>query len=234
MVDVVIIIVLLAALLAGYSKGLICALVGLVGNIAALILALILAKPVAAATGGRFGTVAAIGEKLQRMIPLPEGFDQALASTDGVSALYMYLNESHLPKGLQQSIVQNVQDQVHALGEGVFMTMAESVAQVVAQYIWQGLVFVLLWLVLGLLIIGGSRLIMGVIHHVPVVGKVDRMLGAAVMMTLVALTLAVLYNALGVFVEMSAADHTVMNAISQSKVLPMLQGLLQLVIAQIG
>ena len=228
MVDAVIAVLLLAAAVVGYGKGLIRSLVGLVGNVLALGLAFVLARPVAQATGGALGVEAAIAAKIERLLPLPEGFDEALASTQGTSALYTYLNDMHLPKAWQQSIAQSVQDQVHQLGEGVFMTMSETVSRAVAAYIWQGLVFVLLWLVLGLIIIGGSRLLAGLAHQVPIIGTVDRSLGAAVMLILVALTLAVLYNALAVFAQINAADNALMAAISRSQLLPILQSLLQL------
>lgn len=227
MVDMVVLGLLAAAFVVGYGRGLVRSLVGLVGNLAALALAFGLARPAAAWSGERFGAVSALAGKVERLLPLPEGFDEALASTDGVSALYSYLNQLHLPKGLHQSLVQSVQDHVHELGQGVFMTMTESVSQVVAAYLWQGLVFVLLWLVLAALLMGGSRLIMGVVHQVPIVGTVDRAAGGVVMLLLVALTLAVLYNALGVLVGLHAEDNALWAAISQSKLLGGLQTLLQ-------
>lgn len=231
MVDIVVLVLLAAAFMLGYGRGLVRSLVGLVGNLAALALAFGLARPVALWSGEKFGTVSALAGQVQRMLPLPEGFDEALASTDGVSALYTYLNQLHLPKGLRQNLVQSVQDYVHELGQGVFMTMSETVSQVVAEYVWQGLVFVLLWLVLAVLLMGGSRLIMGVVHHVPIVGTVDRAAGGVVMLLLAALTLAVLYNALGVLVGLHAEDNALWAAISQSKLLSGLQTLLQTAIS---
>ena len=180
---------------------------------------------------GTAGVVGNLAQKVQKVLPLPEGFDEAIASTDGVSALYMYLNKLPLPKGLRQNLVQNVQDHVHELGQGVFMTMSESVARVVAEYIWQGMVFVILWLVIAAFIMGGSRLIMHVVHQVPIVGTVDRAAGGVIMLLLVAVTLAVLYNALGVFVGLHAEDNAILAAIGQSKILGGLQSLLQAAVA---
>lgn len=227
MVDVVVLVLLLAAFLVGCGRGLVRSLVGLVGNLAALALAFVAAAPAAQWSGERFGMVGVLAQKIQKLLPLPEGFDEAIASTEGVSALYTYLNQLPLPKGLRQSLVQNVQDHVHELGQGVFMTMSESVARVVAEYIWQGVVFVILWLAIAALIMGGSRLIMHVVHQVPIVGTVDRAAGGVIMMLLVAVTLAVLYNALGVFVGLHAEDHAILAAIGQSKILGGLQSMLQ-------
>ena len=227
MVDIVVLVLLAAAFIVGYGRGLVRSLVGLVGNLAALALAFGLARPVALWSGEKFGAVNMLAGKVQELLPLPEGFDEALASADGVSALYTYLNQLHLPKGLRQSLVQSVQEHVHELGQGVFMTMSESVSQVVAEYIWQGVVFVLLWLAIAALLMGGSRLIMGVVHQVPIVGTVDRAAGGVVMLILVALTLAVLYNALGVLVGLHAEDNALWAAISESKLLSGLQTILQ-------
>ena len=234
MVDLVVLIFLAAAFLVGYNRGLVRSLVGLLGNVGALLLALLFSRPLAAWSGVRFGTVALLAGQVRRILPLPEGFDEALATTDGVSALYSYLNQLHLPKGLLKNLVQSVQDQVHDLGQGVFMTMSETVAQVVARYIWQGVVFVVLWLVLAALIMGGSRLIMGLVHQVPIVGTVDRAAGGVVMLFLVALTLAVLYHALGVLVGLHAQEHALLAAIDQSRILKGLEAILQAAVAAKG
>ncbi len=90
MVDVVVLVLLLAAFVVGCGRGLVRSLVGLVGNLAALALAFVAAAPVAQWSTERFGVVSNLAQKVQKVLPLPEGFDEAIASTDGVSALYMY------------------------------------------------------------------------------------------------------------------------------------------------
>lgn len=58
-------------------------------------------------------------------------------------------------------------------------------------------------------------------------GTVDRAAGGVIMLILVALTLAVLYNALGVLVGLHAEDNALWAAISESRLLSGLQTILQ-------
>lgn len=225
MVDVVILIILVIAAAIGYQKGLIRSLLGAVGGMLTLALAYGLARPVAVLLGERLGAVEAISAKVLAIIPLPETLDTAIASINGVAALYSFLEESALPKGLKESILNGVQDQVYALGEGVFMTISEAVARVVAQYIWQGIVFALLWAVLSIGIFGLGRLVTGLIHRLPLIGTLDRVCGALISIMLLAVVLTVLYEALGVLIALNHDQSGLLLAISQSKILPMLQEL---------
>ena len=230
--DIVVLAILLLSFGTGYGRGLIRSLVGTVGNLLALGLAFFFAKPVALWSGEHFEAVKALSQRLQRILPLPDGLDLSLASPEGVSALYMYLKQLPLPRGLTQSLVQSVQDNVRTLGQGIFVTMGESVALVLARYIWQGLVFVILWLVLAIFVSVVCRIFADMVHRIPVVGTLDRVAGGMTTLCLAALTLAVLYQALGVLVGLQAADNVLLSSIGASHILQGLHGLLQGIISR--
>lgn len=222
MADVVILIILVIAAWMGYAKGLIRSLIGLAGGLVSLLGTFILAKPLASALAKPLGVVAKISEKVQALIPMPEDLEGVRASIDGVAALYEFLNNSHLPKGLEEGILNGVSDQIYHLGEGAFLTMAEAVAQVIAAYIWQGIVFAVLWLILSVAVVWGSRLMLGILHRIPLIGTIDRVAGALVFLLLFCLILAVLYDALGVFIGLNT-DNAILAALNESAILPLLQ-----------
>lgn len=230
--DIVVLVILLLSFAMGYGRGLIRSLIGIAGNLLALGLAFFLAKPVSIWSGEHFGAVSALSLRLQKVLPLPDELDLSLASPEGVSALYMYLKALPLPQGLTQNLVQSVQDNVHSLSQGIFRTMGEAISLVVAEYIWQGIVFVLLWAVLTLLLSLICRMLIGLVHRIPVVGTLDRVVGGIATLGLAALTLAVLYQALGVLVGLKAADNVLLSSIGASHILPSLQGILQSIISR--
>lgn len=196
-IDGIIVALLLFAAWRGYHKGLLHSFVGLLGNIVALALAFGLSKPIGQMINQQTDVVGKIALKIQGFLPIPPELASVTASMEGVGQLYSVLEGSILPETMKHNIIQGVQDQVTTLGAGIFNTMAQLVSQVLAQYLWQGLVFLGLWIILALVITLGSRLIVGTIHHIPLLGTIDRWGGAIINSLLIGLTIGILYSAIG-------------------------------------
>ena len=62
-----------------------------------------------------------------------------------------------------------VQEQINAVGVGVYATMADIIATTVAMSILKGLVFIALWALLCVALFLVSHVLAGVVHLVPVV-----------------------------------------------------------------
>lgn len=219
-IDGIIVTLLIFAAWRGYHKGLLHSFVGLLGNIVGLGLAMGLSRPLGVIINQQTGIVGKMALKIQEMLPIPTELAQMSASMDGVGQLYTALEGSVLPEGIKRTLIQGVQDQVTALEAGIFVTIAQTLANVVAQYIWQGLMLVGLWALLSLVIGLGGRLLIGTIHHIPLVGALDRFIGAIISVFLVVLTLTVLYSALGLI---GLWQNTF---IAQSTILPLLHNII--------
>ena len=197
MVDMILILLLLGAAWVGYRRGLLGSLVGLLGNILALFLAYWSRDAVSQAIDQQYGTVNWIAGKIEGLLPIPDALANTATSMDGVGQLYSLLEQMHLPQGLKDNLIQGVQDQAANLTNGLFETMSYTLSHILAQSIWQGIVFILLWIILAGVIIWGSQLLIGLLHHIPLVGTIDRVGGALVSIFLVGLTVTVLYSAVG-------------------------------------
>ena len=137
---------------------------------------------------------------------------------DGLGKLYSYLENSPLPKGLQENILTNVQLQINEIGQGAFITMADTVAQTLAQGLLQGLSFIGLWLIFCLFLTFFGKIFAGFIHSLPVIGLLDRFGGLAVTVFLVVLTVTVLYSGiciLGLGNQGVLAESDILSFLSQ-------------------
>lgn len=194
MLDLVLLGIILVAAIYGFRLGLMKSLIGLLGNLIALFLGYTLAKPTAEWIQLQFQTGDTLAEYIKKILPMPEDFSEMVASMDGLGKLYSYLESSPLPRALQENILTNVQIQINAMDQGAFLTMADTVAQTVAQGLLQGLCFIGLWLIFCLCLTFLGKIFVGFIHHIPVIGFLDRLGGLAVTVFLVVLTITVLYS----------------------------------------
>ena len=218
MVDLILLVIILIAAVYGFRLGLMKSLIGLLGNILALFLGYILAKPTAEYIQLQFQTIDVLAEHIKNILPMPQDFSEMVASMDGLGKLYSYLENSPLPKGLQENILTNVQLQINEIGQGAFITMADTVAQTLAQGLLQGLSFIGLWLIFCLCLTFLGKIFAGFIHSLPVIGLLDRFGGLAVTVFLVVLTITVLYSGiciLGLGNQGVLAESEILSLLSQ-------------------
>ena len=198
MLDIVLAVIFIGAAITGFRKGFLKSLIGLFGNIAALIASYKLSASVALQIDAQFGAVAMLAEKIRDILPMPEHFSGVMASFEGMGQLYTYLESSFLPDSIKESILAAVQQQVDAVGVGVYATMADMVCNTVATSLLRGLTFIGLWLLFCLVLFLISHVVAGVIHMVPVVGFIDRVGGMAVSLLLIFITTLVLYKGISI------------------------------------
>ena len=198
MLDIVLAVIFIGAAITGFRKGFLKSLSGLFGNIAALIASYKLSASVALQIDAQFGAVAMLAEKIRGILPMPENFSGVMASFEGMGQLYTYLESSFLPDSIKESILAAVQQQVDAVGVGVYATMADMVCNTVATSLLRGLTFIGLWLLFCLILFLISHVVAGVIHMVPVVGFIDRVGGMAVSLLLIFITTLVLYKGISI------------------------------------
>ena len=198
MLDIVLAVIFIGAAVTGFRKGFLKSLIGLFGNIAALIASYKLSASVALQIDAQFGAVAMLAEKIRGILPMPENFSGVMASFEGMGQLYTYLESSFLPDSIKESILAAVQQQVDAVGVGVYATMADMVCNTVATSLLRGLTFIGLWLMFCLVLFLISHVVAGVIHMVPVVGFIDRVGGMAVSLLLIFITTLVLYKGISI------------------------------------
>ncbi len=198
MLDIILAAIFIGAAITGFRKGFLKSLIGLFGNIIALIASYKLSASVAPAIDAQFGTIAMIAQKIHDILPMPESFSSVMASFEGMGQLYTYLDSSFLPDSLKESILSAVQQQVDAVGIGVYATMADMVCNTVATSLLRGLTFIGLWLGFCLVLFLISHVIAGVVHMVPVVGFIDRLGGMAVSLLLVFVTTLILYKGISI------------------------------------
>ncbi len=194
MLDIALAVIFLFAALTGFRKGFLKSLIGLFGNIIALVASYKLSASVAMQIDTQFGTAAMIAQKIRSILPMPENFSNVMASFEGMGQLYTYLESSFLPASMKESILAAVQQQVDAVGVGVYATMADMMCNTVAAYLLRGLTFVGLWLLFCLALFFISHVVAGAVHMVPVVGFIDHVGGMLVSLLLVFLTTLILYK----------------------------------------
>ena len=198
MLDIILAAVFVFAAVTGFRKGFLKSLIGLFGNLIALACSYTLAAPVADWLNGQFGVAERMAAPIRELLPMPDNFSTMIASFQGMGQLYTYLDQSILPDSMKQSILSAVQEQVNAVGVGVYATMADMIATTVALSILKGLVLIGLWALFCVLLFFVSHVLAGVVHLVPVVGLVDRLGGMLVSLLLAALTLLLLYKGISV------------------------------------
>ena len=198
MLDIVLAAIFLGAAITGFRKGFLKSLIGLFGNIIALITSYKLAGTVAIAINEQFGAVALIAQKIRGILPMPDSFSGIMASFEGMGQLYTYLENSFLPASMKESILSAVQQQVDAVGSGVYATMADMVCTTVASSLLHGLTFIGLWLLFCLILFLISHIVAGVVHMVPVVGFIDRVGGMLVSLLLIFATTLILYKGISI------------------------------------
>ena len=198
MLDIVLAVIFIGAAVTGFRKGFLKSLICLFGNIAALIASYKLSASVALQIDAQFGAVAMLAEKIRGILPMPENFSDVMASFEGMGQLYTYLESSFLPDSIKESILAAVQQQVDAVGVGVYATMADMVCNTIATSLLRGLTFIGLWLLFCLVLFLISHVVAGVIHMVPVVGFIDRVGGMAVSLLLIFITTLVLYKGVSI------------------------------------
>ena len=129
---------------------------------------------------------------------MPDNFSNIMASFEGMGQLYTYLENSFLPQSMKDSILSAVQQQVDAIGTGVYATMADMVCTTVATSLLHGLTFIGLWLMFCLVLFLISHVVAGIVHMVPVIGFIDRIGGMAVSLLLIFATTLILYKGISI------------------------------------
>ena len=198
MLDLVLAVIFLVVAITGFHKGFLKSLIGLFGNFLALAGSYVLAAPVTQWLNQQFGIAELLAGPIGRLLPMPESFSTVMASFIGLGQLYSYLDQSILPASLRENIIMAVQEQINAVGVGVYATMADIIATTVAMSILKGLVFIVLWALLCVALFLVSHVLAGVVHLVPVVGFMDRLGGMAVSLLLTMVTLLILYKGISV------------------------------------
>ena len=191
MLDIILAAVFVFAAVTGFRKGFLKSLIGLFGNLIALACSYTLAAPVTNWLNGQFGVAEQMAAPIRQLLPMPDNFSTMIASFQGIG-------QSILPDSMKQSILSAVQEQVDAVGVGVYATMADMIATTVALSILKGLVWIGLWALFCVLLFFVSHVLAGVVHLVPVVGLVDRLGGMLVSLFLATLTLLLLYKGISV------------------------------------
>ena len=218
MLDLVLAVIFLVVAITGFRKGFLKSLIGLFGNFLALAGSYVLAAPVTQWLNQQFGIAELLAGPIGRLLPMPESFSTVMASFIGLGQLYSYLDQSILPASLRENIIMAVQEQINAVGVGVYATMADIIATTVAMSILKGLVFIALWALLWVALFLVSHVLAGVVHLVPVVGLVDRLGGMLVSLLLAAITLLILYKGISVLGLMEGslfAESQVLHFCSQ-------------------
>ena len=218
MLDLVLAVIFLVVAITGFHKGFLKSLIGLFGNFLALAGSYVLAAPVTQWLNQQFGIAELLAGPIGRLLPMPESFSTVMASFIGLGQLYSYLDQSILPASLRENIIMAVQEQINAVGVGVYATMADVIATTVAMSILKGLVFIALWALLCVALFLVSHVLAGVVHLVPVVGLVDRLGGMLVSLLLAAITLLILYKGISVLGLMEGslfAESQVLHFCSQ-------------------
>lgn len=198
MLDIILAAVLFVMAVLGFRKGFLKSLIGLFGNLIALALSYVLAAPVTVRLNEQFGTAEKFAGTIRELLPMPDYFSMVMASFEGMGQLYTYLDQSFLPDSIKQSILAAVQEQVNAVGAGVYATMADTIAITVATSILQGLVFIGLWALFCVLLFLAGHILGGVVHLVPVVGLMDRLGGMAISLAFTVITILILYKGISV------------------------------------
>ena len=198
MLDIILAAVLFVMAVLGFRKGFLKSLIGLFGNLIALALSYVLAAPVTVWLNEQFGTAEKFAGTIREFLPMPDHFSMVMASFEGMGQLYTYLDQSFLPDSIKQSILAAVQEQVNAVGAGVYATMADTIAITVATSILQGLVFIGLWALFCELLFFAGHVLGCVVDLVPVVGLVDRLGGMAISLAFTVITILILYKGISV------------------------------------
>ncbi len=196
--DWILVAIFVLVAIVGFSRGFLKSLLGLFGNVLALLLSYILAPAVTTWINGRFLLADKLAAYVVEILPMPPDFSTLLASFSGLGELYAYLDQSFLPASLRQSILSAVQEQINAVGAGVYATMADVIATTVATSLLRGVVFIGLWLLLSVLLFLLAHAASGVIHLVPVVGLADRVGGMLASLALAGVTLLILYKGISI------------------------------------
>lgn len=218
MLDLVLAVIFLVVAITGFHKGFLKSLIGLFGNFLALAGSYVLAAPVTQWLNQQFGIAELLAGPIGRLLPMPESFSTVMASFIGLGQLYSYLDQSILPASLRENIIMAVQEQINAVGVGVYATMADIIATTVAMSVLKGLVFIALWALLCVALFLVSHVLAGVVHLVPVVGLVDRLGGMLVSLLLASITLLILYKGISVLGLMEGslfAESQVLHFCSQ-------------------
>jgi len=228
MLDIILIVIFLLAFVLGYRKGLVSSLIGFIGTIAALGLAFFLADDVAKYLSRTYGWGDTIAQKIASVLPMPETLAVQSADFGNLGSFYTWLESLPLPNSVRMNIVTSMKDYIDGLSVGVYANMLDSFSLVVAEYILIGLVFLVLWLVLWVVIKFFSKLLVSVIHHTPIIGQIDSIGGALVMLVLCVVVVAVVYNALEMLIQISALGQNgaLVDFLHQSKIMPFLKGIL--------
>ena len=186
----------LAAII-GFRKGFIKSVIGLCGNFIALAGSYTTAVPVTIWLDSHFQMTEQIGQIVRNFLPMPEAVLNVGASSLGVAQLKFYLEQTILPEFVKQNILSAVQEQIYAIGTGVYATMADMISKAIAWYLLRGIVFVVFWILCGAVCVFFSRIFVKLLHGIPVIGFFDRVAGMFVALIFVAVTVVVFYQGFG-------------------------------------
>ncbi len=168
--DIVVIVLVLIFTVGGAKKGFVAFLFGLVTTILAFILAMTLADNLVAWTNGLFGLEGKLDGALTKKLSSFKGFSVDIS----VTGIKEAIKGVSLPDFIADSIVAEVGVEGVAQGTTLAMLAGEKIASIIATFLAGALVFFLAKILLGLV----CRILSGVVSRIPLIGGVNRLLGA--------------------------------------------------------
>jgi uncharacterized membrane protein required for colicin V production len=168
--DIVVIVLVLIFTLGGARKGFVAFLFGLVTTIIAFVLAMTLADNLVDWTNGLFGLEGKFEKGLTKKLSTIKGFGVDISAT-GIKEAIQGVS---LPDFIADSIVAEVGVEGVAAGTTLAMMAGDTIASFISALIAGAVVFFLAKVLLGLV----CRVLSGVVSRIPLIGGVNRLLGA--------------------------------------------------------
>ena len=168
--DIVVLILLLIFTVSGAKKGFIAFLFGLVTTIVAFILAMTLADNLVEWSGGVFGLEGKLDKMLTKKLASIKGFGVDISATGIKEALAGV----DLPDFIANSIIAEVGVEGVPQGTTLASLAGAKIASLIVTFLAGAIVFFLAKILLGLV----CRVLSGIVSRIPLVGGVNRLLGA--------------------------------------------------------
>lgn len=170
-VDGVIILILIFACYAGYKKGIFKILISIVGFFLSIYLAYKFSPNFALFLEERFGLITNIKNYITPHINLPP---ETKILSNNPSNLSLFIDSLKLPKFLKSSFIDNISLLVNFEG---LNTVFDSYIYLISLVIAEIISFIILFLIFIIIFSILKGLFSSIIHKIPVIGTLDRLLG---------------------------------------------------------
>lgn len=189
-VDYIFLLALIVAFAIGWARGLVEILTGFLVFLVTMFVAGRYTSDLVAWINRIWGVEARVAAALERRINLPAETYRAPSEIIPWHKVLEWLREVPIPEAYKQTLAERVADWSHSAGS---QTAARFITQEIAGGVLSAVVFVVLVLVIGWFLSLVGRLVSDQLKEIPLVGMINRMLGAATygLETLVALALVV-------------------------------------------